>query len=102
MPRLPNAVDPSRGLPRTLTMPERWVPVSPSDVNYLEGDSSGFNVAVAIYCGAAGNLSYIDIYGTTTIIPVVAGVILPGSFVRILSTNTTATGIVAGFIGEAL
>jgi hypothetical protein len=70
-----------------------WVAVTPSD----SADNVGTgNVAVGLYITGAGNVSWIDVDGnTTSVTGVAAGAMLPGSFTRVRSTGTTATGIFA-------
>jgi hypothetical protein len=63
--------------------------VTPSDSTVLEFRG--------LYVGGAGNVAIQSIRDTaaTTLISVPAGTILPIAGVRVMSTNTTATNIVA-------
>ena len=70
-----------------------WVPVTPNDS--VDNVGTG-NVAVGLYLTGGGNVSWIDVDGnTTSVTSFIAGTIIPGSFTRVLSTGTTATGIFA-------
>lgn len=70
-----------------------WVAVTPNDSTNNVGTG---NVAVGLYLTGGGNVSWIDVDGnTTTVTGILAGSIIPGSFSRVLATNTTATGIFA-------
>jgi hypothetical protein len=70
---------------------EYMVAVTPSDsVDLPNGQPRG------LYVGATGNVVVRDAGGTnTTLVGLAAGLIHPIAPVRILSTGTTATGIVA-------
>lgn len=65
------------------------VAVTPSDSTDLA------DVCRGIIVGAAGNVVIDTLAGTTTTVYLIAGVIHWIKAVRIRSTNTTATGIVA-------
>jgi hypothetical protein len=70
-----------------------WVAVTPNDSTNNVGTG---NVAVGLWITGTGNVSWIDVDGnTTTVTTIPAGTILPGSFSRVRSTGTTATGIFA-------
>jgi len=70
-----------------------WVAVTPNDSTNNVGTG---NVAVGLWITGTGNVSWIDVDGnTTTVTDVAAGTLLPGSFARVRSTGTTATGIFA-------
>jgi hypothetical protein len=66
-------------------------PVTPSDtVNLPNGPCR------AIYVGGAGNLQIITAGGSTaTFVGLAAGTVLPMGAVRVLSTSTTATNLLA-------
>lgn len=69
-----------------------WVSVTPND----SADNIGTgNVAVGLYITGGGAVSWIDVDGNTTTVTVSPNVIIPGSFTRVRSTGTTATGIFA-------
>jgi len=67
-------------------IPAQWEANTPSDtafVNYI-----GF------YVGVTGDVTVQSVAGTSVLFKAVpAGVIVPGVFVRIMSTGTTATNI---------
>lgn len=67
----------------------RAAAVTPSDSTILN--------ARALYVGGAGNVAVMPLEGSTavTFTAVPAGTILPVSCARVMSTNTTATAIVA-------
>ncbi|MGL4351068.1 MAG: spike base protein, RCAP_Rcc01079 family [Plesiomonas shigelloides] len=70
-----------------------WVAVTPNDSTNNVGTG---NVAVGLWITGAGDVSWIDVDGnTTTVTGIAAGTMLPGSFARVRSTGTTATGIFA-------
>lgn len=62
--------------------------------NITPNDSADLSLGVSrlIRCGGAGDLSVVDLTGTTTVIPsVLAGESLPIEVTRINATGTTAT-----------
>ncbi len=64
------------------------VSITPSDTtDQTGGPFRGFHV------NGNGAVAFTDLNGNTNTLTVVAGVPLPYSFTRILSTGTTATGI---------
>lgn len=63
------------------------VPITPSDDDDLQ------RAAMAIYVEGAGNISVITNSGQTRTFGVTAFSLIPLAVTRILSTNTTATGI---------
>lgn len=68
--------------------------------NITPNDSTDLPLGVcrAIRCGGAGDLSIVDLTGTTAVIPsVLAGETLPVEATRINATGTTATLITALF-----
>lgn len=69
----------------------KWVVVSPSDsVNLVNGPCR------ALYVGGTGNIVAVDQDGTTCLFSTIpAGTILPIIAMRVNSTSTTATTIVA-------
>ena len=74
---------------------KRAAAVTPSDTTDLASPTR------AVYVGASGNLVVIFVgdqdAATTTLVGLAAGVWHPMQVRRILSTSTTATGIVAGY-----
>lgn len=72
-------------------LPENSVVVTPSDsVDYTLGTANGFMV------GVAGNVAIVHKTGASAVVwPVLAGVQYACRHIRINSTSTTATGIVA-------
>ena len=69
---------------------DRLVAVTPSDATDLTG-------ARALFVGGAGNLALMAVGDTAavTLTGVLAGSIIPVRVSRVMSTNTTATNIVA-------
>lgn len=78
----------SRGVTAPAT---RSVAVTPSDVADLA------NVSRALWVGGAGNVAVMLLDDTvaTTFVGVAAGTMMPLRVKRVMSTNTTATNIVA-------
>lgn len=68
-----------------------WVSVTPND----SADNVGTgNVAIGLYITGAGDISWVDVDGVTTgPVTVPANFYMNGSFARVRSTGTTATGI---------
>lgn len=66
-----------------------WAAVTPSDTAYIEP------TPVGVYVGAEGNVVAEGSDGVTATFAAEAGAILPIQPRRILSTGTTATGIIA-------
>lgn len=61
-------------------------------------DTTNIGIARGIYVGGAGNLAVTTSAGNNvTFVGVAAGTIVPIQCVRVLSTGTTATSIVAMF-----
>jgi hypothetical protein len=72
-----------------LTLGRRHAAVTPHDsTNFTE-------MPKAVFVGVAGNVVAVDEYGTAVTYAMAAGQILPIRPIRINSTNTTATGLVA-------
>lgn len=69
-------------------IPDRWTPVTPSD-------SATFPAAMAIYVGNGGTVVAAGIDGQVASFIAQAGAYLPGRFTKVMSTGTTASGIVA-------
>jgi hypothetical protein len=68
-----------------------WISVTPNDSTNNVGTG---NVAVGLYITGAGDVSWIDADGITTgPVAVPANFTMSGSFTRVLTTGTTATGI---------
>lgn len=65
------------------------VAITPSDGSDIPGA-----YVRAVMAGVAGNINATFADGTTGIFPVLAGQIYPFNITRVLSTSTTATGIV--------
>ena len=60
-----------------------------------KSDSTTFTRTRGLYVGGAGDVA-LDVGGTVvTFVGVPAGALLPVSFLRVMSTNTTATSMVA-------
>lgn len=78
--------------------------VTKSDTNDIHGDAVGTDIQAcrAVYVGGAGNIA-VKMAGTgsggsaVTFTGVVAGTVLPIQIVQLMSTNTTATDVVALF-----
>lgn len=67
-------------------IPSGWVTNVPSDTAFVD--------YVGIYVGTTGNVAAQTTAGTTVVfIGVPAGAIIPGKFIRIMSTSTTASTI---------
>lgn len=67
--------------------PTDWLAITPSDTAPVD--------LVGLYVGGAGNLTVTTSKGsTTTFLSVPAGSLIPGRFVQVKATGTTATGIV--------
>jgi len=63
--------------------------VTPSDSVALD------NVTRALGVGTGGDVAVVSLLGVTTVIPNVQdGTLMPGRFIRIDATNTTASGMV--------
>lgn len=69
--------------------------VTPHDSNNITVPS-GAKVR-GILVGGAGVVAAVDSRGGVTNITASAGQLIPGFIVRVNSTNTTATGLVAGY-----
>lgn len=84
------AVDQQAGLSEGLSGPaDNLVAITPSDSTDLA------NVSRAIYVGGAGNIVVTPAGGGSNVtLTVVAGAVLPIRVSRVLSTGTTATGLV--------
>lgn len=84
------AVDQQSGMVEGMTSPaDNLVAITPSDSTDLA------NVSRALYVGGAGNLVVTPFGGGSNVtLTVVAGAILPIRVSRVLSTGTTATGLV--------
>lgn len=81
-------------LVRGASVPDGAAAVTPSDTTLLNAGT------VAIYVGTTGNVS-VDMAGSGSAIlftAVPAGAIIPGRFLRVRSTSTTASTIVALFV----
>ncbi len=78
----------------------RWLPITKSDtVNFDNSTGIGSTVLVcdSIYVGGAGIVVAVAQDGTTANFTAVAGEILPLRAIRVMSTTTTATLMVALF-----
>lgn len=72
-----------------------FVTVTPSDSTNIAVPA---NTKVrGILVGGAGVVAALDSRGNVTNITASAGQLIPGLIVRVNSTNTTATGLVAGY-----
>lgn len=58
-------------------------------------DSTTFGVTRALWVGGAGTITVVFADGSTATFSGVGGVLLPFRVVKVMATNTTATGIVA-------
>lgn len=65
------------------------VAITPSDSADITG-----NYIRAVMAGGAGNINATFADGSTGIFPVLAGVVYSMNITRVLSTSTTATGII--------
>lgn len=78
---------------------ERAALVTPSntvDIPYVGGDGTTPSWPCVLYIGGAGNIRVLTAGGDDVVfIGVLAGTFLPIQVVRVFSTNTTATNIVA-------
>lgn len=70
-----------------------WVAVTPNDS--ADNVGAAGDVAVGLYITVGGTVSWIDVDSNTVTVTVGSQVIIPGSFKRVRSTGTTATGIFA-------
>lgn len=96
------AVDPYKGYNRGVGNPDRWETVTPHASNYLEGDASNYNVAVAFYTPDGGTVTYYDAYdptGSSKSMVLGAGTVIPGKFVRVTSFSGT---LYAAFLGDVV
>jgi len=67
-------------------IPSQWEANTPSD--------SAFVDYVGLYVGTTGNVAVQSVAGTTVVFTAVpAGAIIPGRFIRVMSTSTTASTI---------
>lgn len=73
-----------------------WDTVTPSDTAKLDFKGTAAR-CIRLIVGVTGNVAVVNEDGSSTILPLVAGVEYYISTDKILSTGTTATGIVAGF-----
>lgn len=74
----------------------RAAAVTPSDTVNIPAVTGGTNNGCVLYVGGDGNLRVTTIGGdTVTFVGVLAGTFLPVQVLRVLSTGTTATNIVA-------
>ena len=71
---------------------EKWVAVTPNDSTDNVGTG---NVAIGLYVGVGGNVSWNDIDGDTITASIPAGFYINCSVTRVLSTGTTASNIFA-------
>lgn len=78
---------------------ERAALVTPSntvDIPYVGGDGTTPSWPCVLYIGGAGNIRVLTAGGDDVVFTgVLAGTFLPIQVVRVFSTNTTATNIVA-------
>lgn len=67
-------------------IPAQWEANTPSDTAFV--DYMGF------YVGVTGDVNVQSVAGTSVLFKAVpAGAVIPGRFIRIMSTSTTATNI---------
>jgi hypothetical protein len=69
--------------------------ITPDDNADVPSPAGGSKSVRAIYVGGDGNLAVTDWFNNTATFAVFAGQILPIQPKRVLSTGTTATGLVA-------
>lgn len=69
-------------------VPNGAMAITKSDTTVYAPPLAGFAVTVA------GNVAIVDAYGTTSTLPVIAGYTYYVRCAQIMSTNTTATGII--------
>lgn len=69
-------------------------PVTPSDTVDVPASPAGNKCCVALWVGTTGDVALITMSGTTTTLKNVSG-LLPVACTRVMSTNTTASNIVA-------
>ena len=75
---------------------ERAAVVTPSDTVNIPAVTGGTNNGCVLYVGGAGNLRVLTVGGDDVLFPnIQAGSFIPVQVLRVYSTNTTATGIVA-------
>lgn len=92
-------INPYRGLHQVMaSMPWRWEAVTPHDTDYLELSGSDPRAAVALYTQDGGVIYYHNINDVSKNVELLGGAILPGLFLKVLATNTTATKIWAAFM----
>lgn len=73
---------------------QRWLAVTPSDVNILAQVNKRY--PRALFIGGTGNVAIEDDSGNSeTFLNIADGTILDVQPLRVLSTGTTATGIIA-------
>jgi len=78
-------------------VPRNWLAVTPHDTNALSNGTDDV-VAKVLYVGTTGNVRLTTSGGqTVTFTGVPAGQYLFGMFTHVLSTNTTASTILAGY-----
>lgn len=81
--------NPTPATPNCPVLPNNALAVTPSDADT-------FAQGVAIYCGAAGNVSVVPWHSTTAVtVAVLAGTVIPFRVSKVNATGTTATGLVA-------
>lgn len=94
-------VNPFTGMRLILaSVPRRWKNVTPHASNYLEGDASLHSVGVALLSSDGGEVTYVDMYGTSVTQTLVAGIHLPTSVIRV--TAFSGANLDVGFMTEPL
>lgn len=86
--------DPNRGLPYATEAVQAMRNVT-TDVYF--SDSVGANTSRVIMVTEDGNVTLEWIDGTTTTVPMIAGVLYPYRAVRVITSDTTASGIFWGY-----
>jgi hypothetical protein len=75
---------------------ERAAVVTPSDTVNIPAVTGGTNNGCVLYVGGAGNLRVLTVGGDDVLFSnIQGGSFIPVQVLRVYSTNTTATGIVA-------
>jgi hypothetical protein len=81
-------------MPFANRIPDRFEAVTPDD-----GTDLPDGPCIGLIAQVAGNVSVDDVFGNTAVVMgIAAGVLLEGQFVRVRSTSTTATGLVAVYV----
>ncbi len=85
------AVEGAYGGQNVRSVPDDYVPITPSDSSDLADGPTAFGLLAT----AAGNVSVVTFKGRTVTLPIAANQPLIGRFKRVRATGTTATGLFA-------